>query len=340
MAEPGHYGAPHTVNANLLPDWLSHASSRFGVIGPDSWKVTENTSMDRGVQFNIGRGWSDGILTEFDSSNITQPFSLPAQSATKYFMIVSRVNWQVPLTRTFVAVEGSAERSLPVGSLNYQREPGVIADFPVALVQVQADSARLGEIIDLRVWRGDNGILMAHSDLVMQYLDRPGTVVDVNGVRSTLQLDGTWKTTHYAEDAEPMIFRSLVMAGSMHLPNGQYTTIWNMRAHGSDRPAGITFSGGKATIQKAGLYEMDGQVTFAGGDVGLRAVNFLIDGIHPHRAFGQGTGVSSLTVRNHFLHYLTPGATVELQAWQSSGKSMTLPGDGDVTRWTIRRVAR
>jgi len=342
MAEPGHYGAPYTVDANLLPEWLANASSRFGVIEQDAWKVTALTSVVRGIQFNPGTGWSDGILTKYDETNVPGVMELPVTTESKYFMIVSRVNWQEPLTRSFVAIEGTPSRALPTTSLNYKREPGVIADFPVALVQVPANSLNIGEIVDLRVWRGDNGILMAHSELVMQYLDRPGTVVEVNGVQHRLGLNGAWAAINYVDDAAPRSFRSLYMRGTMNLPTGVYTTVWNMQ-DASWTPTydtGIAMSGGVATIGRPGYYIMDGVAAFPGPEAGIRAVSFTVNGVWNRTLSSARAGDGFRSVGNHHEQILKAGDTVAFQVRQDSGKNMVLSADDDTTRWTIRRVGR
>lgn len=345
MAAPGHYGPHATVTADVLPEWQQNTGTRFGVVGKDDWKVTPLTSLVRGIQFNTGAGWSDGVYSVYDSTNITAPYSLPVTSETKYFMIVSRADWQEPFTRVFTHVEGTADRALPLNAVDYYRNVGVRADFPVALVQVPANSLDLGEIIDLRVRRGDNGWLIAHSELVKQYLDRDGTVVEINGELHRRK-DGLWDVVGRTDEASPMIFRSLVMNGSMTLPNNTYTTIHKMRAHTSDRTPGISFSGGVATVNVPGLYVMEGQVSFPGealaADRGMRAVSFTVDpggANYLHRTYG-GSDASTRTVTAKHTQYFEAGSKVALQAWQGTGRNMTLGDSVDGTRWNIRRVAR
>lgn len=339
MAEPVHAGAPlQPVDANALPDWMRNTGSQFGVIG-DAWKVTANTSMDRGIKFNIGKGWSDGILTEFDDTNIPAPFSLPSNATTQYYMIVSRVNWQEPFTRTFVAIAAGASRALPIQSVDYKRQPGVVADFPVALVQVPGGSTQLGEIVDLRLWVGDGGWMGASSDLVKQYITRPMSTVEIDGAIHRLGLDGVWKVVGHTDEAD-YTFRSLVMQDDMGVPKANYITVWNMRPGSGDIASTISFFGGEGTIKRAGLYEAVGQVTYPGVSGGLRAANFLVNGTL-NRTFTPGAGtVPWQTVPAYWKGYLNVGDKIALQAYQDTLNNMTIPASADLTRWTLHRVGR
>lgn len=333
-------GYKGTVNAAQFAALVPKAGAcEYGVDGPDDFEVTAVAGQDRVVSVAGGRAWGHSVL-DFSDVNETKALDL-VTTGSRWDLVVLRRTWQPTggITSVEVVAGGSSNTALP----SRNNTPGSVDDQPLALVRVDAESTAIGAIIDLRVWARNGGAL-AKNELVKQYLTAVATLVEIDGIwwRRVLGDNDVpdWKAVLYTADAEPAIFRSLVLAGSMNLAHGKYMTLWNLRAHTSDRAGGVSFYGGVGTIEKAGLYEMDGQVTFDGGEGGLRAVNFLINGQHHHRTFGQGVGVSSLSVRGHFFHYLTPGDTVAFQAYQSTGKNMVLSGSGDVTRWTLRRVSR
>lgn len=342
-AAPGHYGPHDTITANVLPEWQQNTGTRFGVVGKDDWKVSPLTSLVRGIQFNTGAGWSDGVYSVYDSTNITAPYSLPVTSETKYFMIVSRADWQEPFTRVFTHVEGTADRALPLNAVDYYRNVGVRADFPVALVQVPANSLDLGEIIDLRVCRGDNGWLIANDVLALQYLDRDGTVVEIAGTIYR-RLNGLWDVIGHTN--EPLVdpYRHLALNTPFSIGSAadgtDYKTVVGFKAGRGDggNAFPLTYSNGVVTVGQSGTYVLDGQLTFNSGPASTRVAAFNVSGVR-YRNWGANIG-SRHTLPLHKELRLEAGTTVSMQAWQNSGSSIPLIGDDDQTTWTIRRVGR
>jgi len=74
------------------------------------------------------------------------------------------------------------------------------SDQPLALVRFDAGSTNVGQIIDLRVWAGQGGGLVAMHNAVRQYLDAPGSQfyvgpvlhvrrMNANGTASWVEVD-------------------------------------------------------------------------------------------------------------------------------------------------------
>lgn len=185
---PVSYGYPGSINAAALATWLpAAAAARFSVVGPDDWRVSVLGGLDRGIRINAGTGCGDGVM---DVTAEYETVSLPlVVSGSQWFLVVRRRNWATPATTNLAVIAGTAERKLPARSNN----PGFESDQPLALCRVQAGQTLVQEIVDLRCW-GGNGGLVAADALALDYLDRPGADVRVGPVsyRYALAPDGTW----------------------------------------------------------------------------------------------------------------------------------------------------
>lgn len=168
---PVSYGYPGSINAAALATWLpAAAAARFSVVGPDDWKVTVQGGLDRGIRINAGTGCGDGIM---DVTAEYETMSLPlVASGSQWFMVVRRRNWATPATTVPVFIAGTAEKKLPARS----DTPGQESDQPLALCRVQAGQTIVQEIIDLRCWAGNGGMVAADL-LALDYLARPGADV-------------------------------------------------------------------------------------------------------------------------------------------------------------------
>ncbi|WP_336715324.1 hypothetical protein [Arthrobacter sp. USHLN218] len=341
--EPIHVGAPlQPVPANDLPDWMANASARFGVIG-DAWKVTPQSSIVRGIQIAPGTGWSDGILSTFDDTNVPQPFGLPVSTQARWHMVCSRVDWQDPLTRTFHAIPSTnSSMALPLNSPDFVRKPGERADWPIALVMVPQNAMNVSTIVDLRLWRGDNGWLMAKSELVEQYLTRPGTVVEVNGKLRRLGWDANgfplWQTIAYTDQADQPFRHFQKYTATDIKSGGQYTNLHGFTTGPGDQgdDTGLSYNAGTVTVSRAGLYHLEGSVRYIGGINADKFAAFFADGQRYRGVLNGATG--SVNISRTL--YLNAGAQVTLQGWQDSGSTLRVPADPDLTYWTIRRLSR
>jgi len=185
---PVSYGYPGSINAAALATWLpAAAAARFSVVGADDWRVSVLGGLDRGLQVNAGTGCGDGVM---DVTAEYETMSLPlVGSGSQWFLVVRRRNWAAPPSTNLVAIPGTSEKKLPARSDN----PGFESDQPLALCRVQAGQTIVQEIVDLRCW-GGNGGLVAADAMALDYLARPGADVRVGPVsyRYALAADGTW----------------------------------------------------------------------------------------------------------------------------------------------------
>lgn len=158
--------------ARMIP---SVGSSEYGVSGTTDWKVTAHATMDRGVNIATGSGWGHGVLSTSDATVSLQGASV--SSGDRWDMVVARRNWSgTGGTTTFVIIQGSSSKTLP----SRNNTPGTIDDQPIALLRFTAGQTAVQEIIDLRCW-SRNGGLVVKSDLALGYLTKLGARVKLNG---------------------------------------------------------------------------------------------------------------------------------------------------------------
>lgn len=175
-------GYDGTVNesqwAALIP---SAGSSEYGVKGAGDLKVAAVPGQPLMVSITAGTGWGHGVLdTQATNATITCD---AISSGTRWDLIALRRNWQ-PLAggpSSIVKVTGTASKSIPAAR---KSNPGVEDDQPLALVQWKAGQTQPQEIIDLRCWAG-NGGLVAKDELVRSYLSKLGATVTIGGATWT-----------------------------------------------------------------------------------------------------------------------------------------------------------
>jgi hypothetical protein len=196
-----HIGYPGTVGATQLANWMPNvASAQYSVDGPLDCKVTTNTVGDRGVTVAAGTIIGDGILDVFEGSTNLNFGSVSSGSPDRWDMVVLRRTWSSTpgaSTSIFTIIPGGPNRSLPSRNNN----KGVIADQPIALCRIKAGQTAVQEVVDLRCW-AHNGGVVALDDLVMSYLDQPGTQLTIerdSWVR-TVTASGTTNTAGWARD--------------------------------------------------------------------------------------------------------------------------------------------
>ncbi|MBM3716230.1 MAG: hypothetical protein FJW64_10970 [Actinobacteria bacterium] len=166
-------------------DWAvltSHLSAQYTVFGADALKVGPGPG-DRGIAIQPGPAAGQGI---YDLSDAVETLAgTPVASGDRWDLVALRRDWGAKKTIP-VIIEGTANRGIP----NRQRTIGMRDDHPLALVRFAAGQTTVQDVIDLRVWGGDGG-LVAADPLVRDFLDRVGTRVLINGVEWARDLSGT-----------------------------------------------------------------------------------------------------------------------------------------------------
>lgn len=171
---PGQ-GLSETVWEEMHPQ----IGTSMGVRNPGDWKVTGVSGADRTVSIAAGRGWDHGIIDKTVENDTIQLDPVAGPTGTVRWDLIACRRDPTPSAgkSEFVKVNGGANPVIPGGRLS---GPG-IRDQPLALVPVIAGQTQPGTIIDLRTWSGDSGGLIANHDLVLSFLNEPGTQIHING---------------------------------------------------------------------------------------------------------------------------------------------------------------
>jgi hypothetical protein len=160
--------------AELVP---SVGAATYGVKEADDLKVSAVAGQALTVSVASGAGWGHGVL-DTETANTTVACEA-LSSGTRWDLIALRRNWQ-PLAggpTSVVAISGTSTKELPSTRLIV---PGVEDDQPLALVQWSSTQTQPADIIDLRCWAG-NGGLVAKDDLVRTFMLAPATRIHING---------------------------------------------------------------------------------------------------------------------------------------------------------------
>lgn len=181
-----------TINEVQMATTAGFFAAEYGVLGVNAWKVSAAAGMDRGVAIAPGDGYGHFVTVTSDTQVVLQ--GAPVTSGSRWDTVVMRRDWQPPAGEsTFVLVQGSASQTIAAGRLN---TPGVEDDQPIALVRFTAGQTAPTQIIDLRCWSGNAGLL-AGSELALGYLQRLGTRVAIGSNVWSRVLDdqgsATWR---------------------------------------------------------------------------------------------------------------------------------------------------
>jgi hypothetical protein len=178
------YDTSAGVPASLVTetDWaLSHPQigSSYGVDGIADFKVTAHPSTPLTVNVAAGTAWGHGVL-DISDATVSVTCTAPAAGTSRYDLICIRRDWTPAVggPTTITKVEGGSTKAIPAGR---EHDPGTLDDQPLALVLWTAGQTQPTQIIDLRCWQGDGGVL-ALDALARDYLDRVGTKVNIGGV--------------------------------------------------------------------------------------------------------------------------------------------------------------
>jgi hypothetical protein len=167
-------GYEGTVN---YADWAvltSHLGAQYSVFGTDAFGVTFGSG-DREVIVGTGRAAGQGILD--DNPEPVSLVGAAVGAGNRWDLIALRRDWTTSETVP-VLIPGSSTKALPI---DREVDPGAIDDQPLALVRFAAGQTAPQEVVDLRCWHGDGGVV-AKDLLVRDYLTRLGTRVWVQGI--------------------------------------------------------------------------------------------------------------------------------------------------------------
>lgn len=207
MAITGSLGYAGSMSESDIPRWGWSFAGEYGVVGPDDWRVTAKTGVDRSVGVAAGDGWSRGVI---DSNVGEVVLTHDTQgTGTRWDLVVARRTRSGPGGSTaFAIVKGSTGQLSPLALRGTDPTSG--EDQPLALVSIVGGSGggQIGQVVDMRVWQA-NGAVAATSELVLQYLNAPGTEVLIGRVRMSRVIDSTgtpvWIRSYLAPESAPLI---------------------------------------------------------------------------------------------------------------------------------------
>jgi hypothetical protein len=175
-----HIGYPGSVNSAQLSLWVPNVGvGQYHVEGLEDARVITNAVGDRGITIKSGKVIGDGIVDVFENNTQLNLAAVNAGSPDRWDMVVLRRLWNATpgaSTSTYTIIQGGPNRSLPARNNNQ----GVLADQPIALCRVKAGSTMVQEIVDLRCWAHNAG-MVALDELVMSYQNQVGTTINING---------------------------------------------------------------------------------------------------------------------------------------------------------------
>lgn len=179
-----NYGFKGAVTSAQTPLILGRGVL-YSVEGPGDLRVTAEGDGDRAITVAPGAAWGDGVLSIWNTGAGLN--GSPVGSGSRWDTVVIRREWtpnEEPTgTATLVLIEGGVTPT--ISPLRTTDRGVTTSDQPLALVRFDAGSTEVGQIIDLRVWAGAGGGMVALSDSVRQYLDAPGTQVQIGSTQYT-----------------------------------------------------------------------------------------------------------------------------------------------------------
>lgn len=160
--------------ANMVSKIGGH---EYGIDKAGDFAVSQ-VSGTRMISVAAGLAWGRGVMDISDAANVIQLDAVT--TGARYDLVAIRRSWG-PANggpSEIVVIKGTSAKTIPSGR---QTNPGVVDDQPLALVRVQAGSASIPEIIDLRVWGRNGGQMYALNDMVRSYLNALGTEINIAG---------------------------------------------------------------------------------------------------------------------------------------------------------------
>lgn len=173
-------------------------ASTYGVRGTGDWKVTGVAGSPFTVAIAPGTGWGHGVL---DETTVQETLTVASvTSGTRWDFIACRRDWKPTGggPSAFTAITNSGMQ-IPASK---KSAPGDEDDQPLALVQWTAGQTQPTQIIDLRCW-GGNGGMVAKDQLALSYLGRPGAEVRIGPDVWTYNIDqnyvASWTVFHTSD---------------------------------------------------------------------------------------------------------------------------------------------
>lgn len=147
--------------------WNRIGASKYGVVGSGDLKVSTTTG-DRMLLVASGIAWGHNIQDTLATSVSVQLNSVA--SGSRYDLVVVRRD--VTAKTTVEVVQGTGTKAIP----SLTSTAASHADQPIALCRVDAGSTTVQEIIDLRCWAANGGVVITNQ-LALDYLNIPGARV-------------------------------------------------------------------------------------------------------------------------------------------------------------------
>lgn len=170
-------GYPGPITAVVWPDLADSLGKEYTVGGALDWRVTSLSNGQLQASVAAGMGAGHGVR-DVETVARTVTFDPQTSSGVRYDVVVARRTWGTTKATTFAVIKGGAT---PAGSIALRNStPGVLDDQPLAVVPISFGSSNPGTPIDVRVWQA-NGGAVANDDLVLQYVNDPGSRILING---------------------------------------------------------------------------------------------------------------------------------------------------------------
>jgi hypothetical protein len=209
---------------------------RYWVKSPSDCKVTPRSNGTRQVNISAGYigGW--GVV---DHNTSTAVVTLPTvSSGTRWFAVYARRNWNSGnVGTTFVAdtVGLTSSATLPERNTDGDGSDGGsgLDDQPLALVPLTAGATVPGTPIDLRVFSSaESGLMVASSDLVLQYMNEVGDVIRIGNKTYSRVINSAGSPVW---DVDPEVVRSGPNLGNPLKVNGGsgWTTVSKLVTRGT-----------------------------------------------------------------------------------------------------------
>lgn len=191
LAADLNFGFKGSVGTDAVP--YMWPGARYASETADALKVTIGTGT-RQCQIAGGTMWGDGVRSVWNSG-ASLASAAPA-AGRRWDTVVIRRKWQSSSTPTGTAtlalVQGGTQRAVSP-AIDRSGAGTNIADQPIALIEVDSSLSALQSVVDLRVWVGAGGGLLAKDTAALGYLDIEGTVVTI-GATQWVREDGLWRT--------------------------------------------------------------------------------------------------------------------------------------------------
>lgn len=253
------YGYGGTVEESAWARLAPRLGVPYWVKDSGSLVASIDTAKDRAIVLAPGEFGGTGI---FDVSNAVESVQFdPISSGTRFDMVVARRDWQgVSGKTTFSVIKGGKMMVLPT----YNRNPGVIDDHPLYLVELRAGQSRPAAIYDLRGF-GANGKVIVNNKLAMDYYNEyPGLELQVGREIYTVRGGRTWMRTGlephttYGRDEYYVRFNTGLVTFPDGGGKGRKPVTKGWAANAGDNAMGVSLkAGGKFRITKSGIYSIN-----------------------------------------------------------------------------------